>query len=110
MPNDGTFDNASEQIQFRAKQDWDFPVGTVFIKLFDMPLTIGEGGPSQRLETRFFVIGEDNRSYGLTYKWNEEGTEAFLQGGGSAKTFSITDENGQFAYEQAWDYPSRNSA
>ncbi|MEL6832698.1 MAG: PQQ-dependent sugar dehydrogenase [Bacteroidota bacterium] len=107
LPNDGTFDNASEQIQFRSKQDWDFPVGTVFIKHFDLPLTLGENGPSQRLETRFFVIGEDNRSYGLTYKWNEEGTEAFLQGGGSAKTFSIADENGQFAYEQAWDYPSR---
>ena len=107
LPNDGTFDSPQERITFRKNRDWDFPVGTVFIKHFDLPTQLGETSASTRLETRFFVVGEDNRSYGLTYKWNEEGTEAYLQGGGTSKTFSITDEDGQFVYDQVWDYPSR---
>ena len=107
VPNDGSYDNEDEEITFRHKQDWDFPVGTVFIKQFDLPMSEGENPEMRRLETRFFVIGEDNKSYGLTYKWNEEGTEAFLQGGGSEQTFTITDEDGQFAFQQTWDFPGR---
>ncbi|MGH1437687.1 MAG: PQQ-dependent sugar dehydrogenase [Lewinella sp.] len=106
IPNDGTYDTADEQINFRKEGDWNFPEGTVFIKHFELPLSEGANSPTARLETRFFIIGETKR-YGLTYRWNQEGTEAFLQGGGSSKSFDITDENGQFAYTQNWDFPSR---
>lgn len=107
LPSDGDYDSANEQIQFRGKQTWSFPAGTVFIKHFELPMTTAPGGPTRRLETRFFVQGEGRRAYGLTYKWNEEGTEAFLQGGGSSIAFDIEDEAGNFLFSQTWDIPGR---
>jgi len=107
VPNDGSYDTPAEQVIFKNRDSWSFPAGTVFIKHFELPLTTAADGPTQRLETRFFVLGEEGRAYGLTYKWNEEGTEAFLQGGGSSKTFDIVDEQGNFQFTQAWDFPSR---
>lgn len=107
IPNDGTFDSPDEQIKFEAKSEWQFPEGTVFIKHFDLPITTDTNGETVKLETRFFIIGQNGRGYGLTYKWNEEGTEAFLQGGSTSDDFDIM-ENGQVAFTQTWDFPSRN--
>lgn len=106
LPNDGTFDSQDEQIVFNNTEDWKFPAGTVFIKHFEMPTDLVESELTQRLETRFFIIGENGVGYGLTYQWNDEGTEAFLLGGGASKDFSIY-ENGEYVYTQTWDYPSR---
>lgn len=107
IPNDGVFDSAEEQINFNSKSEWDFPEGTVFIKHFDLPLDTDSDENIVKLETRFFIIGENGKGYGLTYKWNDEGTEAYLQGGGTSKDFDIY-EGGQFSFTQTWDYPSRN--
>ena len=107
LPNDGDFDQPDELIRFQATDDWRFPEGTVFIKHFELPLNTDGSGERARLETRFFVVGKDGRSYGLTYQWNEEGTEAFLLGGGASRTFAIRDEQNQIAMMQTWDYPSR---
>lgn len=106
LPNDGTFDQVDEQIQFDANEAWKFPEGTVFIKHFDLPLTDDPLGPATRLETRFFVIGRDGDAYGLTYKWNEAGTEAFLLGGGDSRRITVNAEQGSLL-SQTWDYPSR---
>lgn len=108
IPNDGTYDTPEEQIVFDGTDDWKFPEGTVFIKHFDLPTTTDPQGPTRRLETRFFVIGADQVGYGLTYIWNEDGTDALLAGGGTSKDFDIFDENGMFAYTQTWDYPGRD--
>jgi uncharacterized repeat protein (TIGR03806 family) len=106
LPNDGTFDRPEEQIVFRRDQEWTFPAGTVFVKHFELSTSMEENGESVPLETRFFVIGENQQSYGLTYKWNNEGTEAFLLGGGSSKDIDIY-EGGSLAFTQTWDFPSR---
>lgn len=106
LPNDGSYDTPEEQITFRANEDWDFPEGTVFIKHFDLPVTTDPEGPTRKLETRFFVLGRDNRPYGLTYQWNDEGTEAFLLGGGLSRDLDIY-EKGSLLYTQTWDFPSR---
>jgi len=107
IPNDGKFNLPEEKIKYSSEQSWEFPEGTVFIKHFELPLTIPSGNKTAKLETRFFIIGKGNKGYGLTYKWNDEGTEAFLLGGGSSKEFDIT-ENGEYVYTQVWDYPSRD--
>lgn len=107
IPNDGTYDTPDEQIVFNGATEWKFPQGTVFIKHFDLPTTTDAEGPTRRLETRFFIIGEDQIGYGLTYIWNEEETDALLAGGGTSKDFEIY-ENGMFAYTQTWDYPGRD--
>lgn len=107
LPNDGTFDRPEEKILFQSRQEWTFPVGTVFIKHFELPLTNEPAGPTARLETRFFILGEDNNAYGLTYQWNDEGTDAFLLGGGAFKDFEVS-EDGQNYLTQTWDFPSRD--
>jgi uncharacterized repeat protein (TIGR03806 family) len=108
IPNDGEFDSNAERIDFESTKEWSFPEGTVFIKQFDLPITTDPGGETVPLETRFFIIGDQGIGYGLTYKWNDEGTDAVLLRGGSTKDFDIT-EGGATLYTQTWDYPSRNN-
>jgi len=106
IPNDGVFDETSEKIKFNDRSEWEFPIGSVFIKHFDLPTDLSSNDATIPLETRFFIIGEDGVGYGLTYKWNTEGTDAFLQQSKTVESFEIED-NGSFAYNQLWDYPSR---
>lgn len=107
LPNDGTFDSPAEQINFEATGMWEFPEGTVLIKHFELPLTTDPDGPSRRLETRFFIVGP-GRSYGLSYHWNEAGTDAFLARGPVTLDLDITDANtGALAYTQTWEFPGR---
>ncbi|WP_282773881.1 PQQ-dependent sugar dehydrogenase [Phaeodactylibacter xiamenensis] len=106
IPNDGAFDSPAEKIQFSSREDWQFPEGTVFIKHFELPKA-RPNGQAAPLETRFFVLGTDGKSYGLTYKWNDEGTDAFLLKADASKTFTLY-EGGMPVAEQTWDYPRRD--
>ena len=92
IPNDGTHNTAAEQIQFSNEDPWIFPTGSVLIKHFEL------GG--QRLETRFEVKGTDGVYYYLTYKWNEDETDAQLLYGGLDEEIMV---NGT---PQTWRYPS----
>lgn len=92
IPNDGTPNTAAEQIQFSENGNWLFPAGSVMIKHFEL------GG--KRLETRFEVKGDDGQFYYLTYKWNEDDTEATLLTGGLDEEITV---DGQ---PQIWRYPS----
>ena len=105
IPNDGSFDGTDEQIRFNSTEDWTFPEGTVFIKHFELPFSEDPNAPRVRLETRFFVIGEDKVGYGITYKWNEEGTEAFLLAGAATSDFEVEIDGG--IEIQTWNFPSR---
>ncbi len=107
IPNDGTHDSASEKIVFSEEDVWDFPIGTVFLKHFE--LADDKQNPSSRirLETRFLVRGADDW-YAVTYKWNEEGTDAVLQTDGSTVTVPVTQLDGTTA-DQTWEFPSRAS-
>lgn len=105
LANDGNFDTPQEKIIFSKNSEWTFPAGTVFVKHFELPLTTDPNGSTARLETRFFIIDKNGQGYGLTYVWNDEGTEAFLQKGDASKDFEIM-ENGSVAFTQTWDFPS----
>jgi mono/diheme cytochrome c family protein len=50
-------------------------VGTVFVKHFELALDARRPDERRRLETRFLVAAQGGW-YGITYKWNAEGTEA----------------------------------
>ncbi|MCG8332753.1 MAG: PQQ-dependent sugar dehydrogenase [Chitinophagales bacterium] len=105
IPNDGDFDTPSERIQFSSLGDWLFPEGTVFIKHFDLPVS-DNMEENVKLETRFFIVGKEGRGYGLTYKWNEEGTDAVLLPAEASQDYTLY-ENGVPAGTQTWDFPSR---
>ncbi len=106
LPNDGTFDNSDEQVTFFKLADWQFPKGTVFIKHFELPIDQNDASKTTRLETRFFVLTEDGRAYGVTYRWNEEGTEAFLIENEESREVAIVTADGGTEV-QTWTFPSR---
>jgi len=94
IPNDGTPNTNAERIAYSEDGNWAFPVGTVLIKHFEYP--------GRRLETRFFVYGDDLVWYGFTYRWNEEGTDAELLPG-AAVDATVTVNGGQ----RQWHFPNR---
>lgn len=95
IPNDGTPNTAAERITYSEDGNWAFPVGTVLIKHFEYP--------GRRLETRFFVHGDDLVWYGFTYRWNEEGTDAELLPGEAVDATVTVNGN-----PRPWHFPSRN--
>ncbi|MFK7897269.1 MAG: PQQ-dependent sugar dehydrogenase [Myxococcota bacterium] len=64
----------NQKIAFHATETWGFPVGTAFVKHFEIERS---DGSFQRLETRVF-LRQLGRWVGVTYRWNSAGTDAFL--------------------------------
>lgn len=106
VPNDGSHNTPGERIGFNPDDNWTFPPGTVLIKHFELPLN--ENNPSQnaRLETRFMIYKNSGAAYGLTYRWNSSGTDAYLVNEEEIGEYTITRANGT-TYEQTWNFPSR---
>lgn len=106
VPNDGIPNAAIEQIGYSEEGDWAFPIGTVFVKHFELDTDETQEGAQRRLETRFMVHGEDGNWYGLTYRWRPDHTDADLVGvSGTTETLTVTTAQG--TREQTWTYPSR---
>lgn len=105
LPNDGAPYSGGEVINFTATGSWNFPVGTVLIKQFD--LATNEANPSvrRRIETRFLVRGTDSW-YGVTYKWRADGSDADLLSGAENMSVTITTAAGG-TRTQNWTFPGR---
>lgn len=106
VPNDGAFDTQAERIGLDPDDHWTFPAGTVMIKHFELPLNESGNGSVARLETRFFIMGNSGQAYGLTYRWNDAGTDAFLIDQEEIRDLQVTRANGS-TYTQTWTFPSR---
>jgi len=91
VPND-----TKQQIDVTSDGSWTFPVGTVFVKHFELEQA---GGARHRLETRFLVHAKDDRYYGVTYRWRADNSDADLQDANSFR---------EKVGEQTWHYPSRS--
>ncbi len=107
IPNDGSHDQATEKILYDEQEEWTFPVGSVFVKHFELALDEAMPDVTRRLETRLLVHGDDGQFYAFTYKWNDAQTDAELLEQSLVETFTITDADGQ-SRQQAWYYPSRS--
>ncbi len=79
------------RIGFRDDGAWEFPVGTTFVKTF----RFGD----RKLETRL-LLHESTGWRGVTYRWNEAGTEARLLEGALTETVSAGGRR------RTWYYPS----
>lgn len=98
----------TSRIGFRTLEPWAFPVGTVLVKHFELPLVAGDPSSAKRLETRVLRRTTDGWQ-GLTYRWNDAETEAFLLAGAETATYDVEDADapgGRRALR--WDYPSRS--
>lgn len=107
IPNDGTPDSLTEQILYQEEGDWEFPIGTVLIKHFEIGLDDTNPAIRKKLETRFMVHGTDGKYYGITYKWNSSQTDAVLLNTFAEDTFSVATSG--FPREEVWFYPGRAS-
>ena len=106
LPNDGKHNSAAEEISFSENGTWQFPEGTVFVKHFEMPVDASDPSKLVRLETRFLVIAENGGVYGLTYRWNDEGTDAELLPGSATRPLTIKQADGS-ELTLEWQFPSR---
>ncbi len=66
-----------QQVSLGADGGVVFPVGTTFVKQFDLPASVSPANRTRRLETRVLVVGSQD-TYGLSYRWNAAGTDAEL--------------------------------
>jgi uncharacterized repeat protein (TIGR03806 family) len=103
LPNDGTHDTPGEKIAFSEEGEWEFPVGTVLIKHFELPIDEGDPLLTQRLETRFLVHAVDGW-YAVTYRWIGGDAELLFDGADEDITVTALDDS---TFQQTWRYPSR---
>ncbi len=98
--------NTTDKVGYSRDGNWDFPEGMVFIKHFDMDLNRDAPGTSvKRLETRF-IVRNTNGSYGVSYRWNDQGTEANLVAIGG-ENFDLNITEGGETHVQKWRVPAR---
>ena len=92
-------------ITFYPTGEWSFPVGTVFLKNFE--LVTNENFPAlrRRLETRVLVCDTNGYVYGATYRWRTNNADADIVSFGTNENISITTATG--VRTQTWYYPGR---
>jgi glucose/arabinose dehydrogenase len=109
LPGEGIDpDPTMDRISFAEHGSWKFPPGTIFIKHIEMPLDDADRSPTRRLETQLLVIQNDGAAYGVSYKWNDEGTEANLVEAASETTFDIAAIDGAVR-KQSWKHVARDN-
>jgi uncharacterized repeat protein (TIGR03806 family) len=84
---------------------WTLPSGTVWVKHFDMEMERGEPASTKRIETRL-IVKNPTGAYGVSYRWNDAGTEAFLAADGG-ENFTLNVTEGGNPVPQTWRIPSR---
>ena len=103
---DGKKFKPEEQITFSPTGEWQFPIGGVLVKHFEMNMDESNPNAMRRLETRFLVHGDDGNYYGISYRWRADQSDADLLAGGWIDTLAVaTPANGN--REIAWLYPNR---
>jgi len=102
IPNNGNHNTPEEQVTFSEDGNWQFPKGSVMIKHFEY------GG--RKIETRFEVHGQDGQYYYLSYRWNDQGTDAVLGNNSETKNFFINGENFSWYYPSTFDCQSCHQA
>lgn len=100
--------NLTDTIGWSAEDNWSFPEGMVWVKHFDFDLDRTQPGTNvKRLETRVLVRNAGG-SYGVSYRWNEAGTEASLVANeGDDFAIAYTDAEGNPATLD-WRIPARS--
>ncbi len=94
------------RMSWTADAKWSYPTGQIWVKHFDMETTRGNPATRKRIETRVLVRNSAG-AYGVSYRWNESGTEAFLAPDEGAD-FPIAVTVDGNATSQQWRIPSRS--
>lgn len=92
-------------ITFAPEGEWTFPIGTVFMKHFNLPVNDTNPAVVQRLETRLLVLGTNGLMYGASYKWRADNSDAELVPVLTNENVIVTTATG--VRTQVWSYPGR---
>ncbi len=98
--------NPNASMIFNQDANWNFPTGSVWIKHFELETVRGDPSSRRRLETRF-IVKTSNGSYGITYKWRADNSDADLVAESGLDEVIPVTVNGN-ATTQTWHYPSWN--
>lgn len=85
---------------------WTFPAGQIWVQHFDMETVRGNPATRKRLETRLLVKSTSG-AYGVSYRWNDAGTDATLVPDSGADIDLKLTVDGT-ATTQRWHVPSRS--
>lgn len=88
-----------------AEGAWTYPDGTIWVKHFDLETTRGNPATARRIETRLLVKNATG-SYGVSYRWNTQQTEAHLVGD-AGEAFDIEVIENGIPRQQHYSIPSR---
>jgi uncharacterized repeat protein (TIGR03806 family) len=94
-----------KRVVFSPANEWRFPAGTLFMKQFSFPVDERDQARLRRLETRFTVVSATGGVVGVTYRWQNDGTDAELLRGSFLESFTIASATGMRT--QSWYYPSQ---
>jgi hypothetical protein len=92
-------------VGFEREAPWSFPVGTVWIKHFELQLTNGVPSSARRIETRFLVRTAEG-VYGVTYRWDSLTNATLVADEGFEEDIDIQDQGE--THTQVWHYPTRS--
>ncbi len=96
-------------IGFSPDGPWRFPHGTVFVKNFYLEMVKGDPESRHIVETRLLVKNARGVEWsGLSYRWNDTGTDATLLDDSHSETYTIVDPESPDGHrEQSYYFPSR---
>jgi hypothetical protein len=96
-------------VGFSPDGPWRFPHGTVFVKNFYLEMVKGDPESRRIVATRLLVKNARGVEWsGLSYRWNDSGTDATLLNDSHWETFTIVDPESPDGHrEQSYYFPSR---
>ena len=90
---------------FARDAEWTQPAGFLWVKHFELETDRGNPTTLKRIETRVLVKTEEG-SYGVSYRWNENGTSATLADP-AGEEFDLAIIADGLATTQHWRIPSQ---
>jgi uncharacterized repeat protein (TIGR03806 family) len=102
-----TIPDATSQMTWSKDGNWTYPTGMVWVKHFDLETSRGNPATKKRIETRV-LVKTDTGSYGVSYRWNEAQSEAYLVEDAGVEFDLEIDDHGT-PHTQRWQIPGRSS-
>ncbi|MBK1827679.1 PQQ-dependent sugar dehydrogenase [Haloferula rosea] len=94
----------SPTLAYSRDGNWAFPTGSTWVKHFELETERGNPSTRKRIETRVLVKTEEG-SYGVSYRWNNDGTSATLADA-AGEEFDLAIIDGGVSKNQRWRIPS----
>jgi glucose/arabinose dehydrogenase/mono/diheme cytochrome c family protein len=95
----------TSRIEGTRDGNWSFPAGMIWVQHLDLETERGNPQTARPIETRLLVKNEAG-AYGVSYRWNDSGTEATLVPESGAEAQITVSEQG-VSRSQTWRFPGQ---